>query len=126
MTPTEPTLRRVRAVIGTAGVEQLTVADVRQVLRALLFDGQQPPAWRDRAACADSDLELFFPRPGPHAAATVNRAKRICVGCPVRAECLADVMGWEQHSQRHGVIGGLSARERQALHVAAQIKDGVA
>jgi len=126
MTRTEPTLRRVRDVIGGAGVEQLTVADVRQVLRALLFNGQQPPAWRNRAACADSDPALFFPRPGPHAAATVNRAKQICAGCPVRADCLADVMGWEQQSHRHGVIGGLSARERQAAHVAAQSKDGAA
>lgn len=74
MTRTEPTLRRVRAVVGTAGVEQLTVADVRQVLRAVLFHGQQPPGWRDRAACAETDPALFYPRPGPRAAATVNRA----------------------------------------------------
>jgi WhiB family redox-sensing transcriptional regulator len=126
MTRTEPTLHRARAVIGSAGAEQLTVTDVRQVLRALLFDGQRPPAWRNRAVCADSDPALFFPGPRPHAAATANRAKRICAGCPVRVECLADVMAWEQPGHRHGVVGGLSARERRALHKTGRIEEGAA
>lgn len=126
MTATEPTLRRVRAVVGTAGIQQLTVVDVRQVLRAVLFGGQQPAGWRDRAACADTDPAVFYPRPGPRAAAAVTRAKRICAGCPVRRECLADVMGWEQHSHRHGVVGGLSARERHALHTAARTGEDAA
>jgi len=60
---------------------------------------------------------------GPRAAAAANQAKRICAGCPVRAARLADVMAWEQPTYRHGVVGGLSARERQALHRATRARE---
>jgi WhiB family transcriptional regulator, redox-sensing transcriptional regulator len=42
--------------------------------------------WRDSALCAQTDPAIFFPEVGDSAA----EAKRICSGCEVRAECLAN------------------------------------
>ena len=66
------------------------------------------PGWRDRAACAGTDPDLFFPEPDEDAAA----AKVICAGCPVTAECLA----WALAAPvQFGVFGGLDEQERHAI-----------
>ncbi len=69
--------------------------------------------WRGDAACRGLDPDLFFPvgTAGP-ALGQINRAKRVCAGCPVRARCLdwALVTG-----QDAGVWGGTSEDERRAL-----------
>lgn len=72
--------------------------------------------WQDRALCALLDPEdadrFFFPKPSTSAAP----AKRVCDACPVREACLEAAMDEEKaESYRHGVRGGLSARERRAL-----------
>jgi WhiB family redox-sensing transcriptional regulator len=41
-------------------------------------------AWRLDALCAETDLETFFPEKG----GCIREAKRVCVGCDVRAERL--------------------------------------
>ncbi len=41
------------------------------------------PAWQARAACRHTDPDLFF----PELAGEGDEAKRICAGCPVRADC---------------------------------------
>ncbi len=63
--------------------------------------------WRTRAACLDYDPELWFPVSTSQSAAAT--AKRVCRGCPVRRECLA-----EGRSQVFGVWGGLTADERSS------------
>lgn len=118
MNATDRIHRRVRAVIGTAGLERLGPSGARLVLRAMLFDGDRVPDWHLAAACKDTDPDTFFPPAGADAALRVQAAKRICRGCPVRTACLADVMAWERPTRRHGVVGGLSAGERQRLHLA--------
>jgi WhiB family transcriptional regulator, redox-sensing transcriptional regulator len=65
-------------------------------------------AWVADAVCAQTDPDAFFPERGESTAL----AKATCVGCPVRAECLAWAL--DQH-EVHGVWGGLSPRERRAL-----------
>jgi hypothetical protein len=110
----ETVLRRVRRVIGTAGLEELSPGGVRLVLGKLLFDGHGIPDWHHHAACQQQDPELFFADPSD--VQRTQAAKRMCAGCPVRAACLADVMAWEQPSSRYGVVGGLSAQERRQLH----------
>ena len=110
----ETVLRRVRQVIGTAGVERLNPAGVRLLLAELLFDGQGVPTWHNEAVCRDLDQEIFFRDAGN--TAQVNTAKQVCAGCPVRAACLADVMAWERPGYRYGVVGGLSANERARLN----------
>ena len=66
------------------------------------------PQWQDRALCAQTDPEAFFPEKG----GSTREAKQICTGCEVRAECLEDALGQDE---RFGIWGGLSERERRRL-----------
>lgn len=117
MSATEPMMRRLRDVAGTAGVERIGPDAVQLVLRELLFAGDAVPTWHTAAACRDLGPDAFFIEPGPHAGWQTEGAKRICRSCPVRGACLADVMAWERPTRRHGVVGGLSPSERQRLHL---------
>ena len=64
--------------------------------------------WQERALCAQTDPEAFFPEKG----GSTREAKRVCSGCEVRAECLEYALG---HDERFGIWGGLSERERRRL-----------
>jgi WhiB family redox-sensing transcriptional regulator len=66
------------------------------------------PEWQERALCAQTDPEAFFPEKG----GSTREAKRICVGCEVRAECLEYALAKDE---RFGIWGGLSERERRKL-----------
>lgn len=68
------------------------------------------PTWRRLAACRGYPVELFFPVVGQDP----KEAKTICAGCPVREECLAEALAVPV-AYDHGVWGGTSAKERQAL-----------
>lgn len=70
-------------------------------------DGAEPD-WQERALCAQTDPEAFFPEKG----GSTREAKRICSGCDVRAECLEYALA---HDERFGIWGGLSERERRRL-----------
>lgn len=74
------------------------------------FDDVDPleEQWQDRALCAQTDPEAFFPEKG----GSTREAKRICHGCEVKAECLEYAMG---NDERFGIWGGLSERERRRL-----------
>ena len=64
--------------------------------------------WQQDALCAQTDPEAFFPEKG----GSTREAKRICVGCTVKSECLEYALG---HDERFGIWGGLSERERRRL-----------
>lgn len=64
--------------------------------------------WQDRALCAQTDPEAFFPDQG----GPIRPAKRVCRSCEVRAECLAYAL---TRDERFGVWGGLSEQERLRL-----------
>ena len=64
--------------------------------------------WQDRALCAQTDPEAFFPEKG----GSTREAKRICLGCEVRDECLEYALA---NDERFGIWGGLSERERRRL-----------
>ncbi|MGH8328620.1 MAG: WhiB family transcriptional regulator [Steroidobacteraceae bacterium] len=66
------------------------------------------PEFMSRGVCAETDPEAFFPDKGDSTAA----AKRVCAGCPVRAECLEYAL---QRGERYGVWGGTSERQRRAI-----------
>jgi WhiB family redox-sensing transcriptional regulator len=68
-------------------------------------DGQ---SWQERALCAETDPEAFFPEKG----GSTREAKKICTGCEVRAECLEYALA---NDERFGIWGGLSERERRRL-----------
>jgi len=69
-------------------------------------------AWQDRALCAQTDPEAFFPEKG----GSTREAKKVCNGCEVRAECLDYALA---NDERFGIWGGLSERERRRLKKAA-------
>jgi WhiB family transcriptional regulator, redox-sensing transcriptional regulator len=73
-----------------------------------LFDGLDRQDWQERALCAQTDPEAFFPEKG----GSTREAKRICAGCEVRAECLEYALAFDE---RFGIWGGLSERERRRL-----------
>ena len=63
--------------------------------------------WITLAACRDANPDELFVQ-----GAAQNRAKQRCMGCPVRAECLADAL---DNRVEFGVWGGMTERERRAL-----------
>lgn len=64
--------------------------------------------WQERALCAQTDPEAFFPEKG----GSTREAKKVCLGCEVRAECLEYALA---NDERFGIWGGLSERERRKL-----------
>jgi Transcription factor WhiB. len=60
------------------------------------------------AACRDRSPTQFFPSDG----VGVEVAKKTCVQCPVRRECLEYAL---HHRIDHGVWGGCSERERRRI-----------
>lgn len=75
--------------------------------------------WWEQSACDGVDTEIFFPPRDKAKYKTIAaQAKTYCFGpngktpCPVRKECLMDAI---QRDEMHGIWGGLSHRERNAL-----------
>jgi WhiB family redox-sensing transcriptional regulator len=63
------------------------------------------PEWHDRALCAQTDPEAFFPEKG----GSIRAAKRVCQACELRTECLEHAI---ENDEQHGIWGGLSVNER--------------
>jgi len=79
-----------------AGVTLLPLTDVEEL------------AWQEQALCAQTDPEAFFPEKG----GSTREAKRVCLSCEVRVECLEYAL---EQDERFGIWGGLSERERRRL-----------
>lgn len=78
------------------------------LVNADYHDAEDEQDWQERALCAQADPEAWFPEKG----GSTREAKKICLDCPVRAECLEYALANEE---RFGVWGGLSERERRKL-----------
>jgi WhiB family redox-sensing transcriptional regulator len=75
----------------------------------LIEDGDEGElGWQERALCAQTDPEAFFPEKG----GSTREAKKVCIGCDVRGECLEYALA---NDERFGIWGGLSERERRKL-----------
>ena len=81
-------------------------------LAALGDDDSGVLAWQEQALCPQTDPEAFF----PEKVGSTREAKRICIGCEVKGECLEYALGSDE---RFGIWGGLSERERRRLKRAA-------
>lgn len=90
-------LRRVSAVWPTP-YQPPTVTDTDDEL-----------GWQERALCAQTDPEAFFPEKG----GSTREAKKVCRSCEVTAACLEYAL---EHEERFGIWGGMSERERRKLH----------
>lgn len=79
----------------------------------------EPPKWTEKARCAGADTEIFFPpRDKALYSKVAAQAKVYCLGengtslCPVRSQCLLEAI---KTNEQHGIWGGMSHRERNAL-----------
>ena len=85
------------------------MAESREADSVLLpMSDVSPASWQERALCAQTDPEAFFPEKG----GSTREAKRVCLTCDVRSTCLDYAL---QHDERFGIWGGLSERERRKL-----------
>ena len=99
--------------VETAPVHTLGVEEAGRVneLLALVEDEDADEGilgWQERALCAQTDPEAFFPEKG----GSTREAKKVCLSCDVRGECLEYAL---QNDERFGIWGGLSERERRKL-----------
>ncbi len=80
--------------------------------------------WQERGACRSATAATFFPpeeERGPKRSAHESEAKAFCARCPVRRECLEHALAVRE---THGIWGGLTRRERQALLAGERTADG--
>lgn len=75
--------------------------------------------WRYQARCQGEETDTFYPpRDKEQYKIIATQAKSFCLGenkknpCPVQKECLWDAV---RREEPHGIWGGLSHRERNAL-----------
>jgi WhiB family redox-sensing transcriptional regulator len=72
--------------------------------------------WQRHAACRGPASALFYPpatgETRPERESREGRAKAICSDCPVQVPCLTFAL---ETREPHGVWGGLTETERQAL-----------
>ena len=62
--------------------------------------------WTEQASCRGRTDEMF-PEPSQQ-----KRARQVCFGCPVRAQCLAEAL---DNQIEWGVWGGKTERERRLI-----------
>jgi WhiB family redox-sensing transcriptional regulator len=86
-----------------------------QLMRAFenLIKLEPDEDWQNLAVCASADPEVWFPEKG----GSTQEAKKICLSCPVRRQCLQSAL---DRDERFGVFGGYSERERRSLKTADQ------
>lgn len=64
--------------------------------------------WMATGNCATKPPDLFFPSDG----VGVERAKKVCIDCPVTDQCLEYAL---RNRIEHGVWGGCSERQRRRI-----------
>lgn len=101
----EPHIGTGSSFIGNLARTHLSLVPDPTDLMAAQGDEDQ---WQERALCAQTDPEAFFPEKG----GSTREAKRICLGCDVKDEYLDYALA---NDERFGIWGGLSERERRRL-----------
>lgn len=74
------------------------------------YDGDT--SWKDDGRCREADPDSFFPEDivdRLDRRAAVKVARRVCLGCEVRAECLTYALAADE---RFGIWGGKTRRQR--------------
>src|SRR3954470_4037295 len=102
--------RQVREAARDSGMWELHRVERAKAVRELfLLEGDAEEAgWQERALCAQTDPEAFFPEKG----GSTREAKKVCLTCDVRDDCLEYAL---MNDERFGIWGGLSERERRKL-----------
>jgi hypothetical protein len=77
-------------------------------------DRYTPPDQVARPVCAEVDPELFFPEGRGHGSWDYRTAARLCLLCPLRADCLEAAL---TRHEEHGMWGGTTPKQRQKIWV---------
>ncbi len=64
--------------------------------------------WQDQALCAETDPEIFY----PETTGDALHARRVCIKCPVREQCLQAGM---DNVEVFGIWGGTTKDDRAAI-----------
>ena len=105
--PTPSSRARYAEAAGGTGALPGRKGECRE--RTFLLDADAEEAgWQERALCAQTDPEAFFPEKG----GSTREAKKVCLTCEVRDDCLESAL---MNDERFGIWGGLSERERRKL-----------
>ena len=78
------------------------------VTTVALTDNDATSVWMNKGNCRNYPPATFFPSDG----VGVDRARKICNGCPVLDTCLEYAL---ENRIEHGVWGGCSERERRRI-----------
>lgn len=76
---------------------------------------EQEREWENDAACSEYGPGWWFSAKESE----INKAKAICVSCPVQPQCLEYALVTPEH---HGIWGGLDEKERHKLWKARRAK----
>jgi WhiB family redox-sensing transcriptional regulator len=78
--------------------------------------------WRDFAKCKKHPLDIFFfeTENGRYSTKKISKAREFCSDCKVQPECLAYALN---ENIEHGVWGGFSSRERNAIKKVYNVAD---
>lgn len=68
------------------------------------------PEWVEDAACYGMGWDLFFPD-RPDSKKAIEKAKKVCAGCPVKAQCL----DYAIETDSPGIWAGLGPRQRRTI-----------
>ncbi len=85
-----------------------------ELLRLAASEEIDEMGWQEKALCAQTDPEAFFPEKG----GSTREAKKVCLSCEVRADCLDYAL---KNDERFGIWGGLSERERRRIRRASAV-----
>jgi len=89
---------------------QAHIADgVRRIDPEPVFGLERPP-WQAFAACAGTDVDLFFPPRSFNSPKIAAKAKALCAQCPVIDDCRE--FAW---NEREGIWFGTTPKDRRRL-----------
>jgi len=100
-----PQHHNTQSALGTTDAPAM---DIDQPVGGMASDPESPTGWMGEGNCRLYPPSTFFPSDG----VGVDRARKICKGCPVLDACLEYAL---TERIEHGVWGGCSERERRRI-----------
>lgn len=105
-----------RSIVGGIPQTDKPVAKFRKLQQGTLVPigvqiaqpSNELKGWRGRGLCNQTDPDAFYPDVGE----SPKDAKKVCMKCDVREECLEYAL---ENDEEFGVWGGLTRRERRRL-----------
>lgn len=91
--------------------------DLTNYLR-LEYD-KSDPSWKEFGLCKEVDPELFFSE-DDRTYTGYHEAKKLCLACDVRAECLKYAM---DNNEIYGIWGGLTPLQRKKLRRSVKLQN---